>query len=241
MTTKAAPVKKVTKKAPAVKKAALVAEKPTEEKMESVKDISFSVIGVDGKSTGTMTLPGEYFGARVNKQLMAQAIRVYRANQRVGHASTKTRGEVEGSTRKIYKQKGTGKARHGAIRAPIFVGGGIVFGPKPRDYSLSLPPKMKHVALVSALTSQLKKKNIIVVSGFSDVAPKTKNMAATFIAVGAPKRTLFVVPKESEVIARAVRNLEYVDIMPVTDMHTYAVMTHGKIVFMKEAMTALKK
>jgi large subunit ribosomal protein L4 len=171
---------------------------------------------------------------------MAQAVRVYLANQRVGHASTKTRGEVEGSTRKIYKQKGTGKARHGAIRAPIFVGGGIVFGPRPRDYSLGLPQKMKRVALASALTQQLGNQNVIVVSGLSDVT-KTKVVAATLTAIGATRKTLLVTPKESAVVVRAGRNIEGVNILPVSDLNTYSVLMHGKVVFMKEAIGELKK
>ncbi len=199
-----------------------------------------SVVGIDGKAAGSITLPAELFAAKINRQLMAQAVRVYLANQRGGHASTKTRGEVEGSTRKIYKQKGTGKARHGAIRAPIFVGGGIVFGPRPRDYSLAFPQKMRKVALASALSEQLKKQNVIVVSGLSDVK-KTKAVASMFGAVGATRSTLLVIPKDSANVTRAARNISQVDILPVSDLHTYSVLMHSKLVFMKEAIGELKK
>jgi len=202
--------------------------------------IKTKVVGLDGKAVGSITLPAELFAAKVNKQLMAQAVRVYLANQRAGNASTKTRGEVEGSTRKIYKQKGTGKARHGGIRAPIFVGGGIVFGPKPRDYSLGLPQKMRRVALASALTAQLKNQNIIVVTGMSDVT-KTKAVAATLKAIGSLRKTLLVTAKESTVVVRAGRNIENVDILPVSDINTYSVLMHGKVVFMKEAIGELRK
>lgn len=197
------------------------------------------VVGIDGKAAGTITLPEKLFGHKPNKQLLAQAVRVYLANQRVGHAATKTRGMVEGSTRKIYKQKGTGRARHGAIRAPIFVGGGIVFGPQPRDYSLKFPPKLKRAALASALTDQYTSGNIIVVSGMKDVKPKTKVMAEIFENIGATGRTLLVVPKDAVNIKRSARNIAGVDIIPVSDMHTYAVMTHGNVVFMKEAIQEL--
>lgn len=199
-----------------------------------------SVVGLDGKVAGSITLPAELFAVKINRQLMAQAVRVYLANQRGGHASTKTRGEVEGSTRKIYKQKGTGKARHGGIRAPIFVGGGIVFGPRPRDYSLAFPQKMRKVALASALTSQLKKQNVIVVSGLSE-AKKTKVVAGVLTATGATRKTLLVTPKESAVVVRAGRNIEGVDILPVSDLNTYSVLMHSKLVFMKEAIGELKK
>lgn len=228
-------VKKVTKKTTLVKKPAVAKAKAGE------AGIRVSVVGVDGKSAGSITLPAEFFGQKPNSQLIAQAVRVYLANQRVGHASTKTRGMVEGSTRKIYKQKGTGRARHGAIRAPIFVGGGIVFGPLPRDYSLKFPQKMKRAALASALSSQLSAGNIVIVSGFSNLKPKTKLMASALNAVGRTKNTLLVVSQDADMVARAARNIKGIDIVPVTDMHTYGVMTHGKIVFMKEALTALKK
>src|SRR5258708_225116 len=126
--------------------------KKTEKKYTPV---SVDVIGVDGKVSGKVSLPGEMFGEKVNKTLLAQAVRVYLANQRQGNASTKTRGEVDGSTAKIYRQKGTGRARHGSKRAPIFVKGGLVFGPKPRDFSLALPQKMKRKALFGALSAKV--------------------------------------------------------------------------------------
>src|SRR3972149_4980450 len=126
-------VKKVTSVKKTVKAVKAVKATVTEE-VDSAKGIRTSVVGLDGKSAGSITLPQALNNAKINRQLMAQAVRVYLANQRVGNASTKTRGEVEGSTRKIYKQKGTGRARHGAIRAPIFVGGGVVFGPQPPEY-----------------------------------------------------------------------------------------------------------
>src|SRR3989344_1873864 len=101
-----------------------------------------------------MALPKEIFGQEVNTKLLAQAMRVYMTNLKKFTASTKTRGEVRGSTAKIYRQKGTGRARHGAITAPIFVGGGIVFGPKPRKVVLDLPKKMKKAALLAALSDK---------------------------------------------------------------------------------------
>lgn len=202
------------------------------------KGLSIKVVDATGKAAGSITLPEALFGVKGNKQLMAQAVRVYLANQRVGQAKTKTRGEVEGSTRKIYKQKGTGRARHGAIRAPIFVGGGIVFGPVPRDYSLAFPQKMKHAALASALSTQLVKNNILVVTGLGDIQ-KTKAMAAMFKAIGVSKSALLVVPKDAATVVRAARNIENVDCIPATDLHTYGVLKHDKVVFMKEAMSAL--
>lgn len=244
-TKKATQAKKVTQatqvKQKRVTKVAKVAVKPeAKAELDSTKGIRTTVVGTDGKSAGSIALPVEYFGQKPNNQLIAQAVRIYQANQRVGHAATKTRGMVEGSTRKIYKQKGTGRARHGAIRAPIFVGGGIVFGPQPRDYSLKFPQKLKHAAIASALSLQLTNGNVIIVSGLSDLKPKTKLMAQALTAAGSSKNSLLVVSKEAGMVGRAARNIAGVDVVPVSDMHTYGVMTHGKILFMKEAISALK-
>lgn len=197
--------------------------------------LSVPVLGTVGKPTGKITLPKELFAAKVNEPLMAQAVRVYLANQRQGSAATKTRGMVEGSTRKIYRQKGTGRARHGSIRAPIFIGGGIVFGPKPRDYRLDLPEKMKRAALASALTRALQEGKMIVVSGLGGVA-KTKIMVKTLGDVGATGSTLLIISKDARGVIRAARNIATVDILPVQNLHAYGVLSHQKLVFMKEAL-----
>ncbi|MEK7543493.1 MAG: 50S ribosomal protein L4 [Patescibacteria group bacterium] len=202
--------------------------------------VSVSVVGIDGKSVGKMTLPAELFAAKVNDALVAQAVRVYLANQREGAASTKTRGDVEGSTRKIYRQKGTGRARHGGIRAPIFVGGGITFGPHPRDYHLDLPQKMKRAALASALTSALGEGKMIIVSGLEGLT-KTKDMAHALQSVGVTGSALLVVDGGAITTSRAARNIADVDILPAQDLHAYTVLTHQKLVFMKEAVEVLKK
>ncbi len=224
-------VKAVTEK-PAKAVEAHVAEKQT--------GLEMSVVGTDGKNSGKITLSSTYFDARINKQLLAQAVRVYLANQRVGHASTKTRGQVEGSTRKIYKQKHTGRARHGGIRAPIFVGGGVAFGPVPQDHSLSMPQKMKKHALASALTAKRKSGHIIIVSGLNDLEAKTKHYAQAFGQIGITGRTLLVTGKDAAVVIRNARNIKQVDVVPVTDMNTYGVVTHRTILFMKEAVQQLK-
>ncbi len=222
-----------------VKKKKVTPEKKT-------PDTSIAVLDVEGKKKGTVTLPSELFDVKINKALLAQAVRVYLSNQRKGSASTKTRGQVEGSTRKIYKQKGTGRARHGAIRAPIFVGGGIVFGPSPRDYSLALPKKMRRAALTSALTSQFQSGNVSVVDGLADLPVKTNVMAKALSLVSgpgvkaAPQRMLLVVPNDAENVILSSRNIASVDCMRADQLHTYDVLVH-RLVFMKEALGLLKK
>ena len=139
---------------------------------------SLNVYNTKAKKIGRVQLPKEIFEAKINKILMAQAVRVYLANQRKARAKTKDRSQVRGSGRKIYRQKGTGRARHADRYAPIFVGGGRAHGPQglsPRH--LKMPKKMRRLALFSALTSQLKEKKITVIDDLTKIEPKTKEMA----------------------------------------------------------------
>src|SRR3989344_3133463 len=122
------------------------------------------VYSLVGKETGTLKLPKEIFGVKVNKQLLAQALRVYMTNQKNMTASTKTRGEIKMTTAKWFKQKGTGRARHGAKSAPIFVGGGVAFGPRPRNVRLALPQKMKKAALLSAISVKTEDLDVLTVT-----------------------------------------------------------------------------
>jgi large subunit ribosomal protein L4 len=235
---KANMAKAVTKPTKAVK-AAKVASKAAPKAEKASEGLSAAVMGLDGKVKSRMTLPSEVFAQKANKQLLAQAVRVYLANQREGSASTKTRGEVEGSTRKIYRQKGTGNARHGSIRAHIFVGGGIVFGPVPHSFTMDFPVKMKRKALIGALTAQHEAGNVLVVDGLETVK-KTKAMAETLTAVGTKKNVLIVLAKESGLTSQTARNIEGVSVLPASSLNTYAVMAAQKIVFMKDAVTQVR-
>lgn len=217
-------------------------KKPSMKKeLKDKKSISVSVLGVDGKTTGKMSLPVELFGRKVPDTLLAQAVRVYLANQREGSAKTKTRGEVEGSTKKIYKQKGTGRARHGGIRAPIFVGGGIAFGPVPQDYSLKMPTKMRRVALFGALTERLSQGDIVFVEGLEAVSDKTKHMDKALSSVGKVSSTLLVVSGPEEKIIRSARNIKDVDIIQARELYVYTLLHHKKIIMMKSAVSVLKE
>jgi large subunit ribosomal protein L4 len=200
-----------------------------------------TVVDSEGKAKGTMQLPKELFAAHVNVPLMAQSVRVYQANQRGGSASTKTRGEVDGSTRKIYRQKGTGKARHGAIRAPIFVGGGIVFGPKPRDYRMNLSKSMKRLAFASALTSKFQDGDVIIVDTLNNVKPKTKYMAESIHALAKDAKVLVVVSDMDESAVRFARNISHVDITPAYSLNTYSVISHDKLLVTKDSIEVLTK
>jgi large subunit ribosomal protein L4 len=207
--------------------------------------VSVDVLDISGKVTGKVSLPGEMFGEKVNKALIAQAVRVYLANQRQGTVSTKTRGEVEGSTAKIYRQKGTGRARHGSKRAPIFVKGGVVFGPKPRDFSLALPQKMKRKALFSALSAKVKDKEVTVIDGLGTIVPKTKAFAQMLQKSGISgkkQKLLFVMAgKDVSVIMRAGRNISGVNFLPSKQINTYEVLAATRLVMMKDAIDEMKE
>ena len=240
-------IKKVVKKA-TVKKVASekVVKKTAATKLEataqtSKRSVTVNVIDMKGKVVESMSLPAEIFAAKVNPTLMAQAVRVYLANQRRGTVATKTRGEVDGSTRKIYRQKGTGRARHGSVRAPIFVGGGLVFGPKPRDYSMSLPRKMRRAALFSALTAKLNSGELKVIRGLEGIEPKTKVMYAVLkeVAEGKNPSVLLVIPSDGRAVAnvtKAVRNIEGVSFLPANQLNTYAVLRAKQLLLMKGAV-----
>lgn len=210
------------------------------------KRIHAKVFGKDGKVVGDVTLPGEIFGAKVNNELMAQAVRVYLANQRAGAAHTKTRGEVRGSTRKIYRQKGTGRARHGAITAPIFVGGGITFGPRTRDFSLRFPKKMKRLALFSALTLKHQGNQVVVTDGLP-LSGKTKEMQRALSGLnltdkrGKAENVLLVIADTSPSIPRATRNIAGVTLEQAYSINAYEVLKSKHVVFVKDAVEVLKK
>jgi len=205
---------------------------------KTVSALSVPVYSLAGRASGTLALPKEIFGVKVNKKLLAQAVRVYSTNQKHLPGSTKTRGEVEGSTAKIYRQKGTGRARHGAVRAPIFIGGGITFGPKPRKIRLSLPQKMKKAALFSSFASKAEDKKILALSGLEKASGKTKEIALWLdkVKVG---NALIMIGEKNENAVRAFRNIPNVSIMPVNLVNAYEILKHNFLIITKEAVEKL--
>lgn len=219
----------------------------TQKKSETQKrrNLSLKVFDIKGKAAGTVSLPAEIFGAKINNPLMSQAVRVYLANQRQGTVKTKNRGEVNATTKKIWQQKGTGRARHGSKRAPIFVGGGLAFGPRPRDLSLNLSKKMKTLALFSALSSKLKDQELKIVKGLEAITPKTKLMAQVLENLGIQdnKRILLVMPKaggESQNVYRASRNIEGVEILSANTLNAYRVLDNKLVLLMKDSVDVIK-
>ena len=236
--------KVTTKKTVSKAKAKVAAKKVSVAKKNG---LTLEMFDTKGKVVGSLDLPKEIFGAKINEKLMAQYVRVYLANQRSGTASTKARGEVHGSTRKIWRQKGTGRARHGSRKAPIFVHGGIVFGPTPRDFSLKIAKKMKKLALFSALSAKLKANEIKAVTGLEKVGPKTKLMVEVINNLGINKKNrniLMVTPKsakELENVYRSSRNIEGVHILNAKMLNAYEVLDNKLILLMDKAVNTVKE
>ena len=204
---------------------------------------SLVIYDIEGKELRTVELPKEIFSVSANPGLLAQAVRVYLVNQRQGNVSVKTRSEVIGSTRKIYRQKGTGKARHGAIKAPIFVGGGVAHGPKKKDYNLKFNKKEKKIALFAALSEKIKEKKIF---GLEDKAltikPKTKiftNFLKQLKVLG--KNNLIVLLKmEKNNLILAMRNISGISFIDARSLNPYLILKSNNIIFIESSLEVFK-
>jgi large subunit ribosomal protein L4 len=199
---------------------------------------ALSVIGADGKS---VELPEEIFAAKVNVPLIHQVVVAQQAAARQGTHSAKTRGEVRGGGKKPYRQKGTGRARQGSLRAPQYAGGGISHGPVPRSYVQRTPKKMKTAALRGALSDRLSHGRVLVVSGFVEGdAPRTKDALAVLAgALGSPTpKVLVVAHRDDEVTWKSLRNVPRVHVLNEDQLNTYDVLASDHVVFTEQALTA---
>jgi large subunit ribosomal protein L4 len=195
------------------------------------------VVGTDGTKMGSVDLPADIFDAQANIPLMHQVVVAQLAAARQGTHKTKTRAEVAGGGRKPYKQKGTGRARQGSIRAPQFAGGGVVHGPVPRDYTQRTPKKMKAAALRGALSDRARDGRIHVVESFVDAeTPKTKAALATLAAVTEAKHVLVVVGRDDDVNWLSLRNAPQVHLIVADQLNTYDVLISDEVVFTREAL-----
>ncbi|CAM4124239.1 50S ribosomal protein L4 [Mycobacterium basiliense] len=203
------------------------------------KNLEIQVKTPDGKVEGSIELPAELFDVPANIALMHQVVTAQRAAARQGTHSTKTRGEVSGGGRKPYRQKGTGRARQGSTRAPQFTGGGVVHGPKPRDYSQRTPKKMIAAALRGALSDRARNGRIHAVTELvAGQTPSTKS-AKTFLATLTDrKQVLVVIGRDDETGAKSVRNLPGVHILSADQLNTYDVLRADDVVFSVEALNA---
>jgi len=197
------------------------------------------VLTAAGKASGTVDLPAEIFDVQVNIPLIHQVVVAQQAAARQGTQSTKHRGEVSGGGRKPHKQKGTGRARQGSIRAPQYTGGGVVHGPKPRDYAQRTPKKMKVAALRGALSDRARENRIHVVSELvvGDV-PSTKAATACMKALGLEGRVLAVVTREETATWLSLRNVENTHVLSPDQLNTYDVIVSDQVLFTKAALDA---
>jgi large subunit ribosomal protein L4 len=187
-------------------------------------------------------LPKEIFAVSVKPELLSQAVRVHLANQRQGTQSSLTRAEVSRTRKKLYKQKGTGGARHGDRKAPIFVGGGIAFAPKPRDHSLSISKDMRRKSIKGALTQKLTDKSIFVVSGFPSLTGKTSELVKFLKALDINEASTFIITDEArQNVYRAGQNIANVTVSPANHINAYEMLKAKKIVMMEEAIETLEK
>ena len=199
-----------------------------------------AVYNMEGKQVGELELNDAIFGVEVNQDLMHKAVLSQLANRRQGTASVKTRGLVSGGGRKPWRQKGTGRARQGSIRSPQWVGGGVVFGPTPRDYSFRLPKKARRAALKSALSAKAAAGNIVVLDQLTVREPKTKVMAGVFKALDV-RKPLLVTAEWDKNVELSVRNIPGAVLAKSVGLNVYDVLNSEKLVMTKDAVAKLEE
>jgi len=200
------------------------------------------VIDTDNKPKGEMDLPEEFFGLKRKQGLMHDSVLNYLANRRQGTHATKTKGLVSGGGKKPYKQKGTGRARAGSIRSPLWRGGGTMFGPQPRDYYYSMPRQARKAALYAALSAKIADGEMTVVDSLGVEEPKTRKMAEMLEGLGLSGRSLLMVVSEPDrALALSARNIPGVSLMRARDLHAYDVLSRGRVLITREALEALRE
>ncbi len=191
---------------------------------------------VSGASAGTVTLADSIFGLQPNVPVMHQVVTAQLAAARSGTQSTLTRAEVRGGGKKPWRQKGTGRARHGSSRSPIWSGGGVALGPKPRKYNQKTPKKMIALALKSALSDRAAEGKVVVIDGWNFAKPSTKSAVTALKALGVSDRVLVVIGREDEDAYKSFRNLPEVQVMLQGELNTYDVLCNDWVVFTNETL-----
>ena len=199
------------------------------------------VLSTDGKEIRSIELSDEVFGREVSEGAIYYAIRNELANMRVGTASTKTRSEVRGSGAKPWSQKGTGRARSGHRRSPLWVGGGTVFGPKPRDYSYTMPKKMKRAAMKSILSMKAQDESLVVVEDFSIESGKTKDLAAILKNLTAGERTVMILKDNDALVKRAGRNIPWLTTLSYNRLRAHDLFYGRKVIVLESAAKNLNE
>ena len=199
------------------------------------------VVDMAGKEVGEITLSDKVFGAEVNAAVLHTAVRAFLMNQRQGTQSTLTRTEVSGGGKKPWKQKGTGHARQGSIRAPQWTHGGVALGPKPRSYRVSLNKSVKRTAMFSALSSKVEGGEMIVIDNIATTEYKTKTMVAMLEAVGAAKKTLIVLPEADSYVVKSCANIEGVKTAQWNTINVYDILNCDTFIVAKDAVAKIEE
>jgi large subunit ribosomal protein L4 len=215
----------------------------TEQTEEQASPLTVSAYDAEGIRSGETDLPEAVFGQTPNMGVMHQAFVRQANNGRQGTSATKTRSLVHGGGAKPYRQKGTGRARHGSTREPSMVGGATVFGPQPRSYAQRMPRKMRRLAIRSALSVKASEGSVAVVDGFALEEPKTKKMVDLLrgVGVGVEHTVLVVLPAANDVVARSTNNLPWAKVILAHNLNLYDIFTHDRLVIAKDALGLLEE
>ena len=201
---------------------------------------SVALYNKKGEKVGDINLSDNVFGTEVNADVLHQVVVAQLANKRQGTQSAKTRSEVSGGGIKPWRQKGTGRARQGSIRAPQWIHGGVVFAPKPRDYRVSIPKSMRRVAMKSALSSKVKDNEIVVLENLEVEKPKTKEIVNMLNAFNA-KKTLIVVAESNQNVYRSAKNIPGVKVIPANNLNVYDILKYEKFLVTKDAVSKIEE
>lgn len=200
-----------------------------------------NVLNMSGEQIEEIELSEDIFGVEVNQHVVYEVVKNQLANKRQGTQSTKTRAEVRGGGRKPWRQKGTGRARHGSTRSPIWKGGGVTFAPKPRDYSYKVPKKVRRLALKSVLSSKVEMGEIIVVDKINFDAPKTKEMANFLASIKADKKALIVMDEKNVNVIKSAKNIPNVETALVNTINVYDILKYNSFIITKEAVKKVEE
>lgn len=202
---------------------------------------TLGIFNKEGQRVGDIELAECVFNVEVNPYALHQVVVALQNNKRQGTQSAKTRAEVRGGGIKPWRQKGTGRARQGSIRAPQWIKGGMVFAVKPRDYRTSVPKSMRRVAMLSALTSKVVENEMIVLDALELDAPKTKDIVKMLTALKADKKTLIITAESNENVYKSARNIEGIAIIPVNNINVYDLLKYNNLVITKDAVSMIEE
>lgn len=202
---------------------------------------SVAVVDKNGKKLKEIELNAAIFEGSINESVLHAAIKMYQANLRQGNACAKGRSDVTGSSKKLWKQKGTGRARAGSVKNPVWRGGGVVFGPKPRSFREDMPKKVRRLALLSALRSRVQNNEFIVINELAMTEPKTKNMATILKALEIPKGALVITNELDHNVVKSSRNIPKVSVQEAGFINAFDVLSHNKVLITEQAVESLEK